>query len=77
MNDKDLISLPNIDKILAERLFEIGIKTINDLKTTGSEVSFTRLKIIDPSACFNELCALEGAIQGVRWHDLDTDKKMN
>ena len=30
---------------------------------------------IDPSACYMRLCALEGAIQGVRWHHLDEGTK--
>jgi DNA transformation protein len=30
---------------------------------------------MDPSACYMRLCGLEGAIRGVRWHDLPDDVK--
>jgi DNA transformation protein len=30
---------------------------------------------MDPSACLMRLCALEGALRGVRWHDLDARTK--
>lgn len=28
-----------------------------------------------PSACYNRLCALEGALRGIRWHDLPDEVK--
>lgn len=34
-----------------------------------------RIQAIDASACYNRLCALEGAVRGVRWHDLPPDVK--
>lgn len=70
-----LISLPNIGKILSERLIEVGIETVQSLKTTGSENAFIRLLTVDNNSCINELFALEGAIQNIRWHQLDNDKK--
>ncbi|MDR1301443.1 MAG: TfoX/Sxy family protein [Treponema sp.] len=29
----------------------------------------------DSSACYNRLCAIEGAIQGIRWHNLSDEIK--
>lgn len=73
---KDMLStLPNIGKILAKRLEEVGIETIDELMALGSTNIFIRLLAIDETACINELLALEGAIQGVRWHSLANDKK--
>jgi DNA transformation protein len=75
MQSNDLTSLPNIGKVTAEKLREAGIETPEGLKSLGSENAFIRLKALDPGACINELMGLEGAIQGIRWHDLDKNRK--
>lgn len=72
---KRLTDLPNIGKVLAERLIEAGIKTPDDLFDLGAEEAFLRIKKIDNDACLSKLCALEGAIQGIRWHQLSADRK--
>jgi DNA transformation protein len=71
----DLTTLPNIGKVVAARLREVGIETPEDLKAIGSENAFIRLKTMDDGACINELFGLEGAIQGIRDHDLDESRK--
>lgn len=70
-----LRNLPNIGKILEEQLESIGIRTPDELRTAGSREAWMRIQAIDASACYNRLCALEGAIRGVRWHDLPLDVK--
>lgn len=70
-----LTSLHNIGKVLAQKLEEVGISTIEELKAAGSENAFIRLRTVDEKACINELMAIEGAIQGIRWHDLDDSSK--
>jgi len=74
----ELRKLPNIAEKLEAQLTEVGIPTIDALKQTGSREAWLRIAAIDPSACYMRLCALEGAIQGVRWHHLDdvTKKEM-
>jgi DNA transformation protein len=72
---ESLSSLPNIGKTLEEKLINIGINTPEELILTGSENALLRIRAIDESACFNMLCALEGAIQGIRWHWLSKEKK--
>lgn len=74
-DSNELTSLPNIGKVVAERLKEVGIETSDDLKRIGSESAFIRLKTVDEGACINELMGLEGAIQGIRWHNLDENRK--
>lgn len=71
----DLACLPNIGKTLAEKLKVIGISTPGDLINTGSENAMIKIKTIDKDACINMLFALEGAIQGIRWHSLDKNRK--
>lgn len=66
-----LKSLPNIGAKLQEQLYAVGIDTPQALKEWGSKAAWLKIKRMDPSACLMRLSALEGAIQGVRWHDLD------
>ncbi|RPH34458.1 MAG: competence protein TfoX [Bacteroidales bacterium] len=74
-SSNELSSLPNIGKNLVEKLIQVGIETPNQLKSIGSENAFARIKVIDCGACINMLFALEGAIQGIRWHNLDSNRK--
>ncbi|HAF27905.1 MAG TPA: competence protein TfoX [Bacteroidales bacterium] len=71
----DLTKLPNIGKVVAEQLKKVGIESAEELKQIGSENAFIRLKTIDPGACISMLCALEGAVQGIRWHQLRPERK--
>lgn len=70
-----LSKMPNIGPVLEDRLIKVGIETSEQLRSIGSKDAFMRIRIIDHDACFNNLCALEGAIQGIRWHVLHDDKK--
>lgn len=74
-NTQQLTLLPNIGKVVAEKLIQVGIETPEQLKSIGSKNAFIRLRTVDSGACLSMLCGLEGAIQGVRWHSLDKSKK--
>ena len=71
----ELQKLPNIADKLEAQLVEVGVASIDALKKTGSREAWLRIAAIDPSACYMRLCSLEGAIQGVRWHNLDEGTK--
>ena len=75
-NELKLEDLPNIGSNLAGLLREAGINTRQELFETGSLQAFLRLKSTGNDACFSKLCALEGAVEGLRWHLLSKDKKM-
>jgi len=45
------------------------------LKEIGSENTFIRLRTVDGESCINKLFALEGAVQEIRWHGLDSNRK--
>ena len=66
----DLTELPNIGQTLAERLQSIGISNREQLADVGSVEALIRIGHATGSGCYNTLYALEGAIQGVRWHSL-------
>jgi len=71
----ELSKLPNIGKIVEEQLNEVGIKTVEQFLKIGSKQAWLKIKGIDDSACINRLYGLEGAIQGIRWHNLSEEIK--
>jgi DNA transformation protein and related proteins len=70
-----LTEMPNIGKVVAEKLIQVGITTPEELSAIGTEQAFIRLQTIDETACLSMLQALEGAIQGIRWHNLPKERK--
>ena len=71
----ELSSLPNISKVIEKKLNDAEIFTEAQLIEHGSQDAFTRIWLKDRDACLNMLCAIEGAIQGIRWHNLSDEKK--
>jgi DNA transformation protein and related proteins len=71
----DLSEYINIGKDAEKKLIQAGIDTFKKLESIGSQQAFIKLQTIDPGACLSLLCALEGAIEGIRWHDLSPEKK--
>ena len=70
-----LSQLPGIGKVLEEQLLSAGIATPEELRRVGSRAAWLRIQALDPSACYNRLGALEGAVQGVRRADLSPEDK--
>jgi len=70
-----LTQMPNIGEVVAEKLVQVGITTPEELKALGTEQAFIRLLTVDNTACFCMLLGLEGAIQGIRWHNLPKERK--
>lgn len=71
----ELSKLPNIGSKLESQLNQVGIESFEQLEKIGSKQAWLDIKAIDSSACINRLCALEGAIQGIRWHSLSDEVK--
>ncbi len=71
----ELEKLPNIGKILAEKIYRTGVKTESELKMIGSRQTYMLIRSFDKEACVDMLYAIEGAIQGIRWHNLSKEKK--
>lgn len=74
-SNPSLEDLPNIGGNLARLLCEAGIETPDDLYRAGAVQAFMRIDAITGDACFSKLCALEGAVEGIRWHGLSKEKK--
>ena len=71
-----LEDLPNIGSNLAALLTESGIDSAEELMEAGAIGAFMRIRAVEGDACFSKLCALEGAVEGIRWHHLSKDKKL-
>ncbi|HWR24169.1 MAG TPA: TfoX/Sxy family protein [Feifaniaceae bacterium] len=71
----ELTSLPNIAKAMEQQLDRADIHTAEELKAVGAREAWRRIFAFDPSACYSRLCALEGAVRGVRRHDLPEEVK--
>lgn len=71
----NLSKLHNIGKSLEKRLTAVGIKDSEALLKTGCREAFLRLRLIEGDTCFNTLCAIDGAIKGIRWHNLSNEEK--
>ena len=71
----ELSKLPNIAAKLEGQLSDMGITTVDELKRIGSREAWLKILARDPSACIMRLSSLEGAIRGIRWHDLDNETK--
>ena len=72
----DLTKLPNIGSELAKRLELAGINSSEKLIELGTEKVFIKLKTVFPNACYSQLYAIEGAIHGIRWHNLSHERKI-
>jgi DNA transformation protein and related proteins len=69
-----LEDMPNIGKVLADRLRQAGIATEAELMMLGDAQAFLRVRADLPEdACTHTRLALAGAVRGVRWHSLDKD----
>ncbi|NJO88563.1 MAG: TfoX/Sxy family protein [Chloroflexia bacterium] len=71
----DLLNQINIGKDTESKLVQVGIDSYDKLASIGSEGAFIRLQTIDPGACLSLLYGLEGAIEGIKWNKLPSDKK--
>ncbi|MDF2859045.1 MAG: competence protein TfoX [Neobacillus sp.] len=72
-----LSELPNIGKVMEKRLTAVDIYDAEALMEMGSKEAFIKLRLLEGDTCFNSLCGLEGAIQGVRWHYLSSETKVD
>lgn len=71
----ELTKLPNIGPKLAENLEKIGIDSYEKLSEKGSVASVIEIGHSDMHVCCNMLYALEGAIRGVRWHNIPKEER--
>ena len=45
---------------------QVGINSVDELKSIGAKEAWLKIQKIDESACIHRLMALEGAIEGVK-----------
>ncbi len=71
----NLTNLSNIGKVLAEQLEAVGIHSYEEIIDLGSIEALIKIKGKSGKGCYNMLYALEGAIQGISWHNLLREDK--
>lgn len=70
-----LSELPNIGEELERKLGLVGIHTQDELVGLGSVAAVRQISDVQDAGCINMLYALEGAINGIRWHKLPAEHK--
>jgi DNA transformation protein and related proteins len=71
----DLEQLPNLGPKLSAGLHEVGVDSYEELADLGAIEAWERLRAAGLFDCCSSLFALEGAIQGVRWHHLPDERR--
>ena len=64
-----LSELPNIGPTLESLLREHGVVSPEELRSLGAVETCRRMQL-QGEACVNKLYAIEGAICGIRWHEI-------
>ncbi|MBU0595103.1 TfoX/Sxy family protein [Candidatus Bipolaricaulota bacterium] len=80
MGEQSLLSkarqaLPNIGTSVARELLDAGISTAEGLKRLGAVDTALQLIASGHEVCASKLYALEGAIRGIRWHDIPLEER--
>ncbi len=70
---KNLMTLPNIGKTMAEYLYELGIESVEEFKASSPEQVWEQLKRLDTKAtiCRTHLKVLVAAHRGVPMNQVD------
>ena len=71
----ELSKLPNIGKTVEEQLNQVGINSVDELKSVGAQEAWLKIQQLDESACIHRLMALEGAIRGIKKNMLPDEVK--
>jgi len=71
----ELLSLPNVGRVLERNLIAVGICSPGELRRVGAKEAFTRIRAIDSGACLHMLYGLQGAVEGIRDTELSESAK--
>ena len=71
----DLIELKNLGKTSVQWLNAVGIRTLEQLHEVGSVAAYCKVRDRGFKVSKVLLYALEGALNGTHWNDLDSDYK--
>lgn len=71
----ELLSLPNVGKVLEQLLIDVGISTPQQLREIGTKEAFVRIRTKDPTACIRMLYGVQGAVEGIKDNFLSESTK--
>ncbi len=66
-----IVGAHNVGKVLELKLEEVGITSLDQLRKVGTEAAFMLLYEKNKNTSRAILLSIEGAIQEMRWHNLD------
>jgi DNA transformation protein and related proteins len=65
----------NIGPALAHDLRAIGVEDVEALREVGARAAWVRLYEAGARDCLSSFLALEGAVRGVGWMQIETDER--
>ncbi len=69
-----LESLPNVGRVIADKLRKIGIRTASEFLERDPYEVFDELRTeVDPQLCRCALASIVGARYGVKWHEITAE----
>lgn len=71
----ELEQVVNIGPKLAAGLRQVGIRSLDELVAHGSIEAWEALRTAGLYDCCSSMFALEGAVQGIRWHHLPPERR--
>ena len=78
MSETPVEQIPNLGRIAARQLAEVGIKTEAELRAVGAAAAFARLRQhFGRGINFNYLYALAGALKGIAWEQMPENERLD
>jgi DNA transformation protein len=72
----DLKGLPNLGPTLTAELLAAGVDSPARLRNLGAAAAWERVRQANPERdCASSLLALEGAVRGIRWTQIDAAER--
>ena len=71
----ELLSLPNVGRVLERNLIAVGICCPGELRRIGAKEAFTRIRAIENGTCIQMLYGLHGAVERIRDTELNESTK--
>ena len=71
---RSIVEMTNIDKSF-EVTLALGINSMDELTSLGTEQAFIRLQALDAGACMCLLYSIDGAISNTKWNQIPSERK--
>lgn len=72
---RPISDLRNLGPVAERMLLEIGVRSEDDLRALGAVAAFTRLRSTGRRVSLNALYAMDAALSGRHWLDLEEERR--